>query len=258
MKKRFAIFTLLSCFFSSIDLYAQEIDLSSHSLALNQYLRESGDWYLSKHVFSTYSLQKEAPSTSRKIGRSEQKYEEYGVYRSPIYDPHKPYVYLPTNDMLRLWDISLGRETRRFPIEREHSSRGKDWAAISDAKNNRIIGSRSRDYTTGQGGVIITWDLSTGERVQEIDLPDELAARHISLSPDGNSLLCSAGRGATRIECLQLYNLTTGSLGKQFDYLPVVYLDNERLVGMTSGRKPQLSVRNIKSVVIFLNHLRPS
>jgi WD40 repeat protein len=150
--------------------------------------------------------------------------------------------------VLRLWDVSSGKELRSFPGHNE-------WVrCVAFSSDGRLALSGSNDRTvklwnvqTGQqlrnfegpgpiascafspdgrlilsgGDVLKLWEMATGTLVRDIDTSKDRAHGVLSaaFTPDGRYVLsggCDLWRMACEADKLKLWNLQTGELAHEF------------------------------------------
>jgi WD40 repeat protein len=115
-----------------------------------------------------------------------------------------------TEGSLRLWDLTTGKEIRRF------LGHTKDIRRVAISPNGKQLLSGSFD------GTMRLWDLETGKEIRRFDGPGHFVEA-VGFTPDGKRAICSYGpqviesvyNGDPRCS-LRLWDLATGKELKQF------------------------------------------
>ena len=100
---------------------------------------------------------------------------------------------------LRVWQVSTGRELRRFgKIQESDVPTGS--VALSDDGRHLAVG--------GQDGVILLWDTETGKEIRAIGMTQEYSGiTSMDFSPDGRTLAAKC-----QDQTVRLYEVKTGKL----------------------------------------------
>jgi WD40 repeat protein len=97
---------------------------------------------------------------------------------------HRPGAQGRVDNVIRVWDIALGKEVHQLSGHRLNVHQ------VAFSADGKLLAS------TGQDSTVRLWDIATGKQLVAHSC-EEQAARSVAFSPDGNTLAMTAGKTVT-------------------------------------------------------------